>query len=81
MYFIVEHPSDFCDIQRLWVDECHKIKHPQLPSVHSEFVNKLHKQYLAKRTSTSNYSLRYVQRVYPRSRVADGECRSFEGIF
>ena len=34
MYFIIEYLSNFCDIQRLWLDECHKIKHPQLPSVH-----------------------------------------------
>ena len=42
MYFIVEHPSDFCDIRRLWTDECHKIKCPRLPSVHLQLVNKLH---------------------------------------
>ena len=74
MYFIVEHPSDFCDIRWLWVNECHKIRRPQLPSVYSELVNKLHEEYLAKRTSVSNCSHRYVQRVYPWSRVADGEC-------
>ena len=33
MYFIVEYPSDFCDVRRLWVDECHKIRRPKLPSV------------------------------------------------
>ena len=65
MYFVVEHPSDFCNIRRLWVGECHKIRHPQLPSVHSELVNNFHEQYLAKRTSMSNCSHRYVQRVYP----------------
>ena len=63
MYFVVEHPSDFYDIRRLWVDECHKIKRPQLPSIYSELVNKLHEEYLAKRTSTINCSHRYVQRV------------------
>ena len=60
MYFIVEHKSDFSDIRRLWVDECHKIKHPQLPSVYSALIHKLHEKYLAKRTSTSNFSSRYV---------------------
>ena len=81
MYFVVEHKSNFSDIWRLWVDEYHKIKHPQLPSVYSELVNKLHEQHLAKRTSASNCSSRYVQRVYPQSRVIDGESCSFEGIF
>ena len=81
MYFIVEHKSDFNDIRRLWVDECHKIKRPQLPSVYTELANKMYERYLAERTSASNCSLRYVQRVYPQSRIADGEFRSFEGIF
>ena len=60
MYFIVEHKYDFCDIRRLWVDECHRIKRPRLLSVYAELVNKLHEEYLAKRTSTSNCFGRYV---------------------
>ena len=80
MYFVVEHKSDFTDIRRLWVDECHKLKRTQLPSVHSTLINKLHEKYLTKRTSASNFSSRYVQRVYPRSRVAEGEIYPFEGI-
>ena len=59
-YFIIEHPSELCDIRRLWVDECHKIKRPRLSSVYLELVSKLHERYLAERTSASNYSLRYV---------------------
>ena len=81
MYFVVQHKSDFCDVRRLWVDEFHKIKRLQLPSVYSELIDKLHEEYLAKRTSASNCSSYYVQWVYPWSRVADGEFCSFEGIF
>ena len=81
MYFVVEHKSDFCDIRCLWVDECHKIRRPQLPSIHSALINKLHEEYLAKRTSANNCSSRYVQRGYPRNRVSTGECCSSEGIF
>ena len=40
-YFVIEHPSEFCSIKLLWVDEFHKIKHPKLPSVHSELAEKL----------------------------------------
>ena len=81
MYFVVEHKSDFSNIRCLWVDECHRIRRPELPSVHSALINKLHEEYLAKRTSASNCSSRYVQRVYPWSRVAEGEIYPFEGIF
>ena len=81
MYFVVEHKSDFSDIRRLWVDECHKIKRAQLPSAHLALIDKLHEEYLAKRTSANNCSHRYVQWVYPRSRVSNGECCSSEGIF
>ena len=81
MYFVVEHKSDFSDIRRLWVDECHKVRRPQLSSAHSALINKLHEEYLAKRTYASNCSSRYVQRVYPRSRVSNGESYSSEGIF
>ena len=81
MFFVVEHKSDFSDIRRLWVDECHKIKRPQLLSVHSTLINKLHEKYLAKMTSVSNCSNRYLQRVYPRSQVAEGEIYPFKGIF
>ena len=81
MYFVVEHSSDFCDILHLWVDEYHKIKRPQLPSVYSKLVNKLYERYLAEGTSASNYSHRYVQQVYPRNRVTDGEYHSCKSIF
>ena len=81
MYFIVKYKSDFSDIWSLWVDECHKGRRPQLPSAHSALINKLHEEYLAKRTSASNYSSRYVQWVYPRNRVSNGESYSSEGIF
>ena len=81
MYFVVEHRSDFCDVRRLWVSECHKIKRPQLPSTHLALINKLHEEYLAMSTSAYNCSGRYVQRVYPGSRVLNGECCSSEGIF
>ena len=81
MYFVVEHKSDFSDIRRLWVDECHKVRRPQLSSAHLALINKLHEEYLTKRTSASNYSSRYVQQVYPQSRVSNGESYSFEGIF
>ena len=63
------------------MDECHRIKHPQLSSVYAELVNKLYKEYLAKRTSANNCSDRYVQRLYSQSRVAAGESYSFKGIF
>ena len=81
MFFVVEHPSDFCDVRCLWVDECHKIRRPKLSSVYLELVNELHEEYLAKRTSASNCSGRYIQKLYNRSRVVDGESCSFQGIF
>ena len=55
-YFVIEHPSEFCSIRCLWVDECHKIKRPQLPSLYSELVIKLHQRYLAEGTSARNCS-------------------------
>ena len=64
MYFVIEHLFEFCSIQRLWVDECHKIKRPQLSSVYSELAIKLHQRYLAKGTSASNYFHHYIQRAY-----------------
>ena len=42
MYFVVEHKSDFSDIRCLWVDECHKVRRPQLSSAYSALINKLH---------------------------------------
>ena len=81
MYFVVEHKSDFSDIRRLWVDECPRIRRPELSSIHSALINKLHKEYLAKRKSASNCSSRYIQRVYPRRRLSDGESYYSEGIF
>ena len=81
MYFVVEHKSDFSDIRRLWVDECQKIRRPQLPSVHEALMNKLHEEFLAKRTSAYNCSSRYIQRVYPWSRVSNGESCPSKGIF
>ena len=56
-YFIIKHPSEFCSIRRLWVDECHKIKRPQLPSVYSELAIKLHQCYLTEETSASNFPI------------------------
>ena len=80
-YFVIEYPLEFCSIRHLWVDECHKIKRPQLPSVYLKLAIKLHQRYLAEGTYTSNYSHRYVQRMYPQNRVTDGEYQSFRGIF
>ena len=59
-YFVVEHPSEFCSIRRLWVDECHKIKRPQLSSVYSELAIKLHQCYLIEGTNVRNCSQQYV---------------------
>ena len=81
MYFVVEHKSNFVDIRCLWIDECHKIRRPELPSVHSALINKLHEEYLAKGISASNCSSRYIQRVYPRSRLSNGESYYSKGIF
>ena len=56
-YFIIEHPSEFFSIRRLWVDDCHKIKWPtKLPSEDSELAIRLHQRCLAKGTSAKNYS-------------------------
>ena len=59
-YFVIEHPSEFCSIRCLWMDECQKIKRPKLPSVCSELAEKLRQRHLAEGTFAKNCSQRYI---------------------
>ena len=68
------------DLPKTWRHMYFVVEHKSnFSDIRHLWVDKYHK--IRHPQLPSNCSFRYVQRVYPRSRVANGESYSFKGIF